>query len=471
VSAETHFAALPPRVGTVPRPPTPFERACLALVGLGSTFALVELATPGALTGRLGAGVALAASLGAAGVGGVGWWWSAYRRAPRGVKNDGQFHQGATTRGAAGWALAVGLTTFYVMLYWHPDRLAGVTALVDPLARALTGHPADVWFLYGTLYTAAVAVFGLRAAFRYRHRRYHLLRTASVVFFQTAFGFLVPGLLKHAGQPDFYFTYFWPLKPDYLLPFDYVFGPDGTWGASWSGVSVGRFMLLWGAAMTFVATPILTYFFGKRWYCSWVCGCGGLAETLGDPWRPLSSKSTTAWRIERWSIHLVLVAVTLTTASLWINEATDRTLLGDDGSALFWRTYGFVVVMAFAGVIGVGFYPLLGARVWCRYGCPMAAILGLQQRFFSRFRISTNGGQCISCGNCSTYCEMGIDVRAYAQREANVVRASCVGCGMCADVCPRGVLKLENGPWWDRFPRAGRPWTALRDALRGRSAP
>ncbi len=75
----------------------------------------------------------------------------------------------------------------------------------------------------------------------------------------------------------------------------------------------------------------------------------------------------------------------------------------------------------------------------------MAALLGLQQRFFSRFRITTNGGQCISCGNCSTYCEMGIDVRAYAQKGQNIVRASCVGCGICAAVCPRGVLKLENG--------------------------
>jgi ferredoxin len=45
---------------------------------------------------------------------------------------------------------------------------------------------------------------------------------------------------------------------------------------------------------------------------------------------------------------------------------------------------------------------------------------------------------------CSKYCEMGIDVRAYAQRNQSFVRASCVGCGLCAEVCPRGVLRLEN---------------------------
>ena len=76
----------------------------------------------------------------------------------------------------------------------------------------------------------------------------------------------------------------------------------------------------------------------------------------------------------------------------------------------------------------------------------MAAYMGIVQRFKSKFRITTNGGQCISCGNCSVYCEQGIDVRSYAQKGQNIVRASCVGCGVCSAVCPRGVLKLENGP-------------------------
>ncbi|RME22207.1 MAG: FeS-binding protein, partial [Candidatus Zixiibacteriota bacterium] len=66
---------------------------------------------------------------------------------------------------------------------------------------------------------------------------------------------------------------------------------------------------------------------------------------------------------------------------------------------------------------------------------------------FGRFRITVKPDMCISCGNCSTYCEMGIDVRAYAQTNRSFKRAACVGCGLCAHVCPRGVLKLENK--WD----------------------
>jgi polyferredoxin len=275
---------------------------------------------------------------------------------------------------------------------------------------------------------------------RYRHNRYHLIRTGSVMFFQLAFGFAIPGILKALNEPDFYFSYFWPLKPDYLWP-----GSHGMdWTATEAAGHLGIAMLVFAGVMTFLATPFLTWRFGKRWYCSWVCGCGGLAETLGDPWRHLSNKSKTAWKIERFTIYFVLFWIVSLTAVLWINHANGGDILGGQTHSLE-KAYGFVIGSMFSGVVGVGFYPLLGSRVWCRFGCPQAAILGILQRVMSRFRITTNGGQCISCGNCSTYCEMGIDVRSYAQRGENIVRASCVGCGICAAVCPRGVLKLENG--------------------------
>jgi polyferredoxin len=164
---------------------------------------------------------------------------------------------------------------------------------------------------------------------------------------------------------------------------------------------------------------------------------------MGDPYRQLSNKSLKAWKIERYTVHGVLAFIIITTALLWLNSAWSGDLLGS-WSGTFSQWYGFFIGSIFSGVIGTGFYPIFGNRVWCRFGCPMAAILGLFQRFKSKFRITTNGGQCISCGNCSTYCEMGIDVRAYAQKGENIIRASCVGCGVCSAVCPRGVLNLEN---------------------------
>lgn len=227
--------------------------------------------------------------------------------------------------------------------------------------------------------------------------------------------------------------------------------------------SLGVFMLVWGIILVILGVPIITYFYGKRWYCSWVCGCGGLAETAGDPYRQLSDKSLKAWKVERWMVHSVLVFVTIMTAgTIYTYFSGTSHLVGIDTNVIR-QVYGFMIGAAFAGVVGVGFYPLMGNRVWCRFGCPLAAYLGLVQRFKSRFRITTNGGQCISCGNCSTYCEMGIDVRWYAQRGQNIVRSSCVGCGVCASVCPRGVLKLENGKEAGRF---GKPILIGNDSVK-----
>ena len=353
--------------------------------------------------------------------------------------NHQVYSSGLTGRGIAGWAFAIFLTGFYVVLYWGPDAYWQDSALVSmfhPVSEGLFGFYADKWFLYGFIYTVSILIMGVRAILKYRHNNYQIVRTVSVMFFQLGFAFLIPMFLKAMSQPEFYFSYFWPLDYDMLWPSN----------VSWlsSAGTLALWMLILSAVITFIGAPILTYYFGKRWYCSWVCGCGGLANTAGDPFRQLSDKSLKAWKVERWMIHSVLLFIVLLTVLLWVNSYLEGEIFGGFSHSLT-KGYGFLIGQLFAGVIGVGFYPLLGTRVWCRFGCPMAAYLGLLQRYFSRFRITTNGGQCISCGNCSTYCEMGIDVKSYAQRGENIVRASCVGCGICSSVCPRGVLNLENG--------------------------
>lgn len=356
----------------------------------------------------------------------------------RGIKNNRIFHSSLHNRGWLGIAVGVYLIAFYVLLYFYPEYLVSWVLMVDPLSMFLSGNPASQWFLYGVLYTLAILVMGVRMLIKYRGNPYQMIRTGSVMFFQTAFAFLIPQIMLLLHLPSMDLKNIWPL--DFSFFFEYRLNELVSSGY------FGLFLLVWGIALVVVAVPLITYFYGKRWYCSWVCGCGGLAETLGDPYRQLSDKRLVAWKVERWMVHGVLVfAIVMTALVLYTYfSGSSSVLFLDSYQVRSW--YGFGIGSIFAGVVGTGFYPFMGNRVWCRFGCPLAAYLGLVQRFKSRFRITTNGGQCISCGNCSTYCEMGIDVRAYAQRGQDVVRASCVGCGVCAAVCPRGVLRLENGP-------------------------
>ena len=442
----------------------------------------------------------------------IGVFWftkEAYSQKLKGIKNDGVWFKSISSKGLWAWVTGIILTGFYIVLYFFPEFLGlvkngantGIIALFDPLSRLLSGNPASQWFVYGTLYTIAILAFGIKFISKYRHNRYEIFRTISVMFFQLAFAFMIPEIMARLnGKLPYY-----DLKN--IWPLNYYNFERYRINAFIDSGDVGMAMLFFGILSVFVISPILTYKYGKRWYCSWVCGCGGLAETAGDAFRQLSDKSLSAWKVERWVVHSVVVFVTLMTTAViysylgndsskyWLTKSTFLIgvallltvifvfamifkreqfqkdarygaigyfviimaligfhLLSGEGNVFLFKSetlrksYGFLIGSIFSGVIGTGFYPIFGNRVWCRFGCPMAAILGFQQRLFSKFRITTNGGQCISCGNCSTYCEMGIDVRAYAQKGENIVRSSCVGCGICSAVCPRGVLKLENGP-------------------------
>ncbi|OEK07857.1 FeS-binding protein [Flavivirga aquatica] len=452
--------------------------------------------------------VFLTLALGLISVGTIVYSRDAYLTKLEGIKNDGVWFKSISSRGTWGWIIGVILTAFYIVLYFFPTLLGqgvdgapntGLISLFDPLSKLLSGRPASQWFVYGTLYTVAIIIFGYKFILKYRHNKYQQLRTVSVMFFQLGFAFLIPEFMyvMNSDLPYYDLKNMWPLN---YYNFDQYridsFINNGT---------IGMALLVFGVLSIFVVSPYLTYKYGKRWYCSWVCGCGGLAETAGDSFRQLSSKKMSAWKLERWLIHTVLVfSVVMTTGVIytylgydpskyWLTKGLflilvaifltvvfvlvmifKRNELGKDArygaigffiailllitmhftgtidevflikSGTLRSAYGLYIGSIFSGVIGTGFYPILGNRAWCRFGCPMASILGFQQRLFSKFRITTNGGQCISCGNCSNSCEMGIDVRAYAQKGENIVRSSCVGCGVCSAVCPRGVLKLEN---------------------------
>jgi ferredoxin-type protein NapH len=415
-----------------------------------------------------------------------------------GIKNNNIYFSKVYNRGWIGIGLGFLMISFYLFIYFADPLIAEWGMTFDPMSEWFGVGKASHWFMYGLLYTVAVLIMGMRMVAKYRHNNYQLVRTASVMFFQLGFAFLLPQFLSSMGLPGNDLKNAWPL--DYSLFFDYNIQNHINSG------TVGIIMLFWGILFSAIGVPLLTYYFGKRWYCSWVCGCGGLAETLGDPFRQQSSKTLGAWKLERWLIHGVLVfAIIMTIAVLYgfafqegspisvpfllmmlmmvfilifagtrifkdqLKESDNKVkniILGIVGVIVILlaiayftgnnkvfiidnyqirKYYGLLVSSIFAGVVGTGFYPLLGNRVWCRFGCPLAAWMGIIQRFKSRFRITTNGGQCISCGNCSTYCEQGIDVRAYAQKGQDIVRSSCVGCGVCSAVCPRGVLRLENG--------------------------
>ena len=160
---------------------------------------------------------------------------------PSGIQNNGIMQSSLHSRGAIGIAFGVYLVSFYIVLYFFPFYMVNWIILVDPISMALSGSPASQWFLYGFLYTVAVAVMGIRMMIKYRHNNYQIVRTASVIFFQTAFAFLIPQFLAAINQPAPDLKNIWPL--------DYGFFYKDNLNTLTESGNLGYAMMIWGVIL------------------------------------------------------------------------------------------------------------------------------------------------------------------------------------------------------------------------------
>jgi len=316
-------------------------------------------------------------------------------------------------------------------------------------ALSFLNRPWSFW--YTVLYTLIMTVFGFQALKRWgldRKDKFQIWRYISLISFQWIFFFLIPEFLfqwavryqwvgaRLASDPVFAqqpwrtygIIYAWPL-------FFYTFfnNPPEIW-------------VVWGVLLAFVIIPIFVLFHGKR-YCSWICGCGGLAETFGDRWRHLAPKGRTSIKWE-WMNLAVLIAATVVTVMVLLKDSI--TVLRHP-SAWSLETYHLFADVWLVGILPVTLYPFLGGKVWCRYWCPLAKLMHLMSKGYaklgiSRFSIVAND-KCIACTECSRNCQVGIDVMSYAlkQQVLDNSTSSCIGCGICVSVCPMDTLSFGGG--------------------------
>ena len=262
--------------------------------------------------------------------------------------------------------------------------------------------------------------------------------------FQVVFLFGVPELLAPLviDRPwkVYAATVPWPLSIWSLVD-----APGHVQGASaeenfWTAIG----WLAVGALTSFVLIPLYVRRYGQR-FCSYLCGCGGLAETLGEPWRHLAPRGRDAKQAEWFGRGILLAAIPVTALILndaWGFVARDA-LFSTKAFAAHW--YELVVDFGLASILGVAMYPYFGNRVWCRFFCPLRAWMEILARRFSRASIRSTD-RCISCGECTRYCQMGIDVQQFAQRAVRLDNrnSACIQCGVCIEVCPMDVLTLDR---------------------------
>ncbi len=310
-------------------------------------------------------------------------------------------------------------------------------------------------FWYSALYTTTILTFGLRRMY-VKPTRYIKMQTWSLILIQAFPLFLIPEFIlptlwkANALHPWFVENMFPPYSAGGEPTFWRASGLILAWPLFISNVVSDHPTTAWLAIsliQTFVIIPLIVRKWGKGAYCGWICSCGAMAETLGDEYRKtaLHGPKPKKWENLGQVVLCVIVLITVTklltvflgTTIPFFNFTTFNTQAE--------KVYSIVVDVIFAGILGLGVYFFFSGRVWCRFACPLAALMQIYARF-TRYRIFAEKKKCISCNICTSVCHMGIDVMSFANKGIPMNDVECVRCSACVVDCPMEVLSFGELP-------------------------
>jgi Fe-S-cluster-containing hydrogenase component 2 len=379
-------------------------------------------------------------------------------------------------RGALSWTLLALLLSFCGWMYnwksggwfsnlwyahhWFPtdlaDRLAQAGGWIAAAARdrrtligTLAISASGPSFYYTLAYSVVVSVFGAK---RIRRRRtpYVTAQTLCLIAVQAFPLFLIPEIILPLLDANRFLP---RALADALFPvvgyghgreFWRAYGLILAWPLDVYNIFTHQPLWWWigiGFVQTFVLIPLAIYFFGKGAYCGWICSCGALAETLGDtqrhkmPHGPRWNRLNLAGQVVL-GIALLLLAIRIAGWALPPGNLAAAVFEG-----VLEQNYKWIVDVLLGGVLGFGLYFWFSGRVWCRFLCPLAALMHVYARL-GRFAIVAEKKKCISCNVCTSVCHQGIDVMNFANRGLPMRDPQCVRCSACVEACPTGVLQF-----------------------------
>jgi len=103
-----------------------------------------------------------------------------------------------------------------------------------------------------------------------------------------------------------------------------------------------------------------------------------------------------------------------------------------------YQTITWLHHVAFAFFAGILALSIIQTRFWCRYLCPLGAMLGLMSKA-SLLRLTSDRDKCTQCNRCVRECKTA----AIADKAASYWVQECVECFNCQSLCPEGAVKFR----------------------------
>lgn len=209
------------------------------------------------------------------------------------------------------------------------------------------------------------------------------------------------------------------------------------WAITVCPIGLAQNLIIFGTVPYFWIAMILTYGLAAgRGFCGWFCPFGTLNDLLS--FRKVKIREVTSY-----SKFIVLGATLL---AAWLFTDTIFCKLCPAASIEASLPYLFMGIAKVNRPFLIHMGTLAGtlagmvliARFWCRYLCPMGALLSLFNRV-SFLRLRLNKDRCSSCAACSSDCPMGIEPHTQYDNH------NCIKCGRCVDGCHLGALSLGFG--------------------------
>lgn len=203
-----------------------------------------------------------------------------------------------------------------------------------------------------------------------------------------------------------------------------------------------------GQIILVVSVLVITAIMG-RFFCGFLCSFG----TLGDFFWYIGKKlklrrpkiGTRFDRILKKLKYVLLAGIVLLiwTFGVSILGGTNNpwTVFGMLTKFSGWTDPAVLLSLGMALLLLIALGSLYIERFFCRYLCPLGAVLAIVSRF-RLFKIRKPRQYCGSCRACTKHCSMGIPL----YRSSVVKSAECIDCMNCVEICPRDNVRANPKP-------------------------